>query len=423
MAAKRPLEVALQNFDEAADFLDLAINIRMKLRKPDRIIIVNLVIEDENGIPMSFDGYRVQHSDLRGPYKGGFAADPHIDLDEVIALAMWMTWKTAVVGLPLGGGKGAIKCDTSTMSRKTFKKLVRKYATLLAPNIGPQTDIPAPDMNTDSEVMGWFMDQYSLLRGKTELGVVTGKPLNIGGSEGREEATAQGLFYVTREMAKKIGLNLRNSRVVVHGFGNAGYNVAKLFHAAGAKIIAVADSKGGIYNADGLNPNAVYASKKSERNGSVILHKNADKITNDELFVLPCDILVPAGPHTAVLTVENAYRVHTRIVAEAANGPTTPEADAILEAKDVVILPDILANAGGVTVSYLEMVQDFQSFFWDKDEVNRKLEKIMLGALHRVENFRADALKNGSKITRRKAATALAVKEVAEAAKSRGMDF
>ncbi len=417
-----PLDIALKNFDKVAGILNLPQNIRLKLRSPDKIITVYQTVESDGESPISVVGHRVQHSDLRGPYKGGIAALADIDLNEVVALAMLMTWKTAVANIPLGGAKGAILCDPRKLSpdpkkaKALFKKIVRKYTTAIAPFIGPEKDIPAPDMNTSPEVMGWMMDQYSLLMGRRVPGVVTGKPIEIGGSEGREEATAQGLFYVTAEMAKKINLPLAGSRVAVQGYGNAGSYAAKFFHQAGAKIAAVSDSAGGVYCESGLDPQAVLSIKQTT--GSVVHFKEATRITNEELLALPCDILVPAGPHTAVLTAKNANNVKAKIIAEAANGPTSPEADKILEDKGVVILPDILANAGGVIVSYFEWVQDLASFFWSKDDVNKKLRNIMTDALRDVEKVRST-----KHLPWREAALALGISRVAEAAKSCGMDF
>ncbi len=408
-----PWEVAQKQFDEAAEVMGLDPNLRQVLREPKRELTVHFPVKMDDGTIKVFTGHRVQHNLARGPAKGGIRYAPDVTLDEVKALAMWMTWKTAVVGIPYGGAKGGVRCNPKEMSQTELENLTRRFATEISIMIGPERDIPAPDVNTNPQVMAWIMDTISMHKGYSVPGVVTGKPLEIGGSKGRNVATSLGGQYVVREAVKRVGINLDGAKVVVQGFGNAGMYSAKFMVEDGAKVIAVSDSKGGIYNPNGLNIDEVV--KVKQETGSVINYKDADRISNPELLELECDILVPAALENQI-TQENADRIKTKIILELANGPTTPEADKILWDKGVLILPDILANAGGVTVSYFEWVQDIYSFFWDEDRVNQELERIMTRAFHAVFE-KVDALKVNPRI----AAYILAIDRVAKATEIRGI--
>jgi glutamate dehydrogenase (NAD(P)+) len=349
----------------------------------------------------------------RGPAKGGIRYGPDVTLDEVKALAMWMAWKTAVVGIPFGGAKGGVICDPKKMSPAELERLTRRYATEISIIIGPRSDIPAPDVNTNSQVMAWIMDTYSMHEGFSSPAVVTGKPLSIGGSEGRNDATATGVLFVTRQAAKRIGMPLQGARVSIQGFGNAGSIAARLFHNEGCKIVALSDTRGGIYNESGLEPSSVLRHKQEQ--GSVVGYHRAQAIGVHDALEVPCDILIPAATE-GVITATNADRVLARIIAEAANGPTTPEADEILFKKNVVVIPDILANAGGVTVSYFEWVQDIQSFFWNVEEITQKLEVIMNRSFAAVAE-KADQYSCNMRL----AANMLAISRVAEATQVRGI--
>ena len=412
-AAINPYHMAVQQFELAADKLNLSEDMREILRQPKRELTVNFPVRLDNGRIKTFTGYRVQHNVNRGPAKGGIRYGPDVTLDEVKALAMWMSWKTAVVGIPYGGAKGGVICDPKVMSSAELERLTRRYATEISIIIGPRSDIPAPDVNTNSQVMAWIMDTYSMHEGSSSPAVVTGKPLSIGGSEGRNDATATGVLFVTRQAAKRIGMPLKNARVSVQGFGNAGSIAARLFHNEGCKIVAVSDTRGGIYNESGLEPSSILRHKQEQ--GSVVGFRNAQTMRAQDVLEVPCDILVPAATE-GVITAANADRVQARIVAEAANGPTTPEADEILFKKDVVVIPDILANAGGVTVSYFEWVQDIQSFFWGVEEITQKLEVIMNRSFAAVAE-KADQYACNMRL----AANMLAIARVAEATQIRGI--
>src|SRR6266567_4317039 len=357
-AALNPYHMAVQQFEAAADKINLSEDMREILRQPKRELIVNFPVRLDNGRVRTFTGYRVQHNVNRGPAKGGIRYGPDVTLDEVKALAMWMTWKCAVVSIPFGGAKGGVICDPKQMNPSELERLTRRYATEISIVIGPHSDIPAPDVNTNAQVMGWIMDTYSMHAGYSIPAVVTGKPLSIGGSEGRNDATATGVLFVTRQAAKRIGMPLQGARVSIQGYGNAGSIAARLFYNEGCKVVAVSDSRGGIYNEAGLDP-ALVQRFKQER-GSVVGFPRAQRVRVQDVLEVPCDILIPAATE-AVITEANAGRVLARIIAEAANGPTTPEADEILFKRNIVVIPDILANAGGVTVSYFEWVQDLQS--------------------------------------------------------------
>ena len=408
-----PYLMAVQQFDLAAEKLKLSEDMREILRLPKRELAVNFPVRLDSGRIKTFTGYRVQHNVNRGPAKGGIRYSPEVTLDEVKALAMWMTWKCAVVGIPYGGAKGGVICDPKTMTPAELERLTRRYTTEISIIIGPHSDIPAPDVNTNSQVMAWMMDTYSMHGGFSIPAVVTGKPLSIGGSEGRNDATATGVLFVTRRAASRMGMSLKGARVSIQGYGNAGGIAARLFHNEGCKIVAVSDTRGGIYNEAGLDP-AVVLRHKQER-GSVIDFPHAQNISMQQVLEVPCDILVPAATE-GVITAANADRVQARIVSEAANGPTTPEADAILFKKGCMVIPDILANAGGVTVSYFEWVQDLQSFFWGVEEITKKLEMIMNRGFDAVA---AEADHFGCDL--RLAANMLAISRVAEATQIRGI--
>ena len=408
-----PYHMAVQQFEAAAEMLRLSEDMREILRQPKRELTVNFPVRMDNGRIKTYTGYRVQHNVNRGPAKGGIRYSPEVTLDEVKALAMWMTWKCAVVGIPFGGAKGGVICDPKNMSPAELERLTRRYATEISIIIGPHGDIPAPDVNTNSQVMAWIMDTYSMHEGYSIPAVVTGKPLSIGGSEGRNDATATGVLFVTRQAAKQIGMPLKGARVSIQGYGNAGSIAARLFHDEGCKIVAVSDTRGGIYNESGLDPASVLRFKQER--GSVVGFPNAQVVGVQDVLEVPCDVLVPAATE-GVITRANADRVQARIVSEAANGPTTPEADAILFKKGTLVIPDILANAGGVTVSYFEWVQDLQSFFWGVEEITQKLEVIMNRAYaavaQKADQFSCDL---------RLAANMLAISRAAEAPQIRGI--
>ncbi|HAE82682.1 MAG TPA: glutamate dehydrogenase, partial [Ktedonobacter sp.] len=366
--------MAVAQFDEAADRLGLSQSMRAILRKPKRELIVNFPVRMDNGDVEMFTGYRVQHNINRGPAKGGIRFSPEVSLDEVRALAMWMTWKCAVVGIPFGGAKGGVLCDPHKLSRAELERLSRRYATEISILIGPNSDIPAPDMNTNPQIMGWMMDTFSMHQGYSVPAVITGKPLAIGGSEGRLEATARGVQFVTREAMIDIGMRPGECSVVIQGFGNVGSISARLLHELGCKIVGLSDISGGVYNPHGIDVhNALHYSKE---HGTLRGLPNSEAVTNTELLLLPCNVLVPAALENQ-LTGKNASQVKAQLIIEAANGPTAPEADHILNDRGITIVPDILANAGGVTVSYFEWVQDIQSFFWGVEEITQKLEVIM----------------------------------------------
>jgi glutamate dehydrogenase (NAD(P)+) len=408
-----PYAMAISQFDEAADRLGLSQAMRAILRKPKRELIVNFPVRMDNGDIEMFTGYRVQHNINRGPAKGGIRFSPEVSLDEVRALAMWMTWKCAVVGIPFGGAKGGVLCDPSKMSRAEIERLSRRYATEISILIGPNSDIPAPDMNTNPQIMGWMMDTFSMHQGYSVPAVITGKPLAIGGSEGRLEATARGVQYVTRESMLDLGMKPEECSVVVQGFGNVGSISARLLHELGCKVVGLSDVSGGVYNPHGIDVhNALHYSNE---HGKLKGLPNTEPVSNAELLVLPCDILIPAALENQ-LTEKNAAQVKARLIIEAANGPTTPEADRILNDRGIVVVPDILANAGGVTVSYFEWVQDLQRFFWAENEINNRLESIMTRAYRAVHNKAVEQETN-----LRMGAYLLAVATVAEATEIRGV--
>jgi glutamate dehydrogenase (NAD(P)+) len=408
-----PLESALAQFHAAAERLGLEAGLREVLSHCKRELVVNFPVRMDDGSLRVFTGYRVQHNVARGPGKGGIRYHPKVDLDEVRALAMWMTWKAAVVDLPYGGAKGGVAVDPKALSPRELENLTRRYATELSVIIGPNEDIPAPDMGTTPQVMAWIMDTLSMHRGHTVLGVVTGKPTSVGGSRGRVEATGLGILHMVEQAVALRGLQKDGLTVAVQGFGNVGSVAAWHLHRAGYRVVAVSDSGGGIYNPRGLDPDALWHHKQAE--GTFRHCPFGDAITNQELLALPVGILVPAAVEGQI-TAANADQVKARIIVEGANGPTTPAADAILKAKGVLVVPDILANSGGIIVSYFEWVQDLQYYFWDENEIRERQRRIMVRAFREVA-----ALAEAEGVTLREAAMLLAVKRVAEATVTRGI--
>jgi glutamate dehydrogenase (NAD(P)+) len=408
-----PFRIAQIQFDMAAEFLKLDLGLRQILRTPKRVLEVSLPTKMDNGQVKVLTGFRVQHSLSRGPGKGGVRFHPNVTLDEVKALAAWMTWKTAMVNVPFGGAKGGVICDPKRMSKTELERMTRRYASEILPIIGPSMDIPAPDVYTDAQTMAWIMDTYAMTVGHSAHGVVTGKPLSIGGSPGRNEATARGLVYVVEEACKLKKISLRGASVAIQGFGNAGATAARLFAEKKAKIVALGDTRGAVTNPRGIDP--IKAIRYKERSSTVVGMPGASRFSNDELLTMKCDILVPAALEN-VITLHNAEAVKARIVAEAANGPTTPHADEILARRGITVLPDILANAGGVTVSYFEWVQNQEGLMWDADEVNARLQKVMARSfMEMVETMRRHH------VPPRAGAMILAVSRVAEATLVRGL--
>src|SRR5919107_74488 len=367
-------DVAVEQFQIAADVLGLDDGMRKILSHCQRELTVHFPVEMDDGSVEVFTGYRVQHNSGPGPTKGGIRYHQSVALEEVKALAMWMTWKCAVVGLPYGGAKGGVQVNPKLLSQAELQNLTRRYTTEIQPFIGPNQDIPAPDVNTNPQIMAWLMDTYSMNVGYSVPGVTTGKPIVLGGSEGRNEATGRGCVFAVESAARILDLDLAKARTAVQGFGNAGSVAASLMSELGSPVVAVSDSRGGIYNPGGLNLDEVSAHKA--RTGSVLGFREAEDITNEELLVLPAEILIPAALENQI-TAENASQIQAKLIAEAANGPTTPEADVILYDRGVFVIPDILANAGGVTVSYFEWVQALQAFPWTEHEVNERLRRIM----------------------------------------------
>jgi len=408
-----PHRIAQIQFDIAAEYLKLDQGLRQILRTPKRVLEVSIPTKMDNGQVKVFTGYRVQHNVARGPAKGGIRYHPNVTLDEVKALATWMTWKCAAVNIPYGGGKGGVICDPKRMSKAELERMTRRFTSEILPVIGPEQDIPAPDVYTDAQTMAWIMDTYSMTKGYSTLGVVTGKPVSIGGSEGRKEATARGVLVVVEEACKVKKMSFRGASVAIQGFGNAGSMVAKLFAEKKARIVAISDSRGGVFNSRGIDP--LKAMRYKERSGTVVGMPGTSRISNDDLLTMKCDVLVPAALEN-VITLNNVDQIKAKIVAEAANGPTTPHADEALARRGILLLPDILANAGGVTASYFEWVQDLQSFFWPLAEVNLKLESIMRRAFLEVhESMRKH------RTHMRTGAYVLAVGRVADATLVRGL--
>jgi glutamate dehydrogenase (NAD(P)+) len=410
---ENPWHNAQRQFDEAAELTHLESGLRAVLREVKRQLIVSFPVKMDDGSVRVFEGYRVQHNMARGPAKGGIRYHQGVTLDEVKALAMWMTWKCAIAGLPFGGAKGGIVVDPKQLSEGELERMTRRYATEISVIIGPEYDIPAPDVNTSPKIMAWIMDTISMEHGFSIPAVVTGKPLSVGGSQGRNAATGRGVMFVALEACARLGIDPKASTVAIQGFGNAGSIAARLMAAQGFTIVAVSDSSGAIHDASGLDVDRLIAHKKST--GSVIGFPGASAITPGEVLEVPCVVLVPAALENQI-TGENAGRIHARLVLEAANGPITPDADALLEQRGVTVVPDVLANAGGVTVSYFEWVQDLQSFFWDEDEINARLEKVMHHAFGEVWD---KSEQHG--VSLRTGAYFLAIERVAEATTDRGI--
>ncbi|HEX4836606.1 MAG TPA: Glu/Leu/Phe/Val dehydrogenase [bacterium] len=408
-----PWEMALRQFHFAADHLTLKRGVRELLGHPQRELTVNFPVVLDDGTVRVFTGYRVLHSTVLGPTKGGIRFAPQVWLNEVRALAMWMSWKCALNHLPYGGAKGGVACDPAHLSRGELERLTRRYATELSSLIGPKSDIPAPDVGTNDQVMAWMMDTYSMHRGYSVPGVVTGKPIGIGGSAGRQEATGRGVMIIARRVAHDRGVPFAGSRVVVQGFGNVGATAARLMHGEGCVIVGLSDVYGGIHNPRGLDPAAV--ARYVKERGGVAGFPEATAVSNAELLELPCEFLIPAAIEGQI-TAENAPRIRTRVIVEGANGPTTPEADAILGERGIVVVPDILANAGGVIVSYFEWVQDLQSYFWSEQEINTHLERLLVTSYEKVA-----AISEERGVSLRTGALIFAVKRVAEALITRGI--
>jgi glutamate dehydrogenase (NAD(P)+) len=403
----------LQEFDEAARLLKLEPGIWKILTHPKRQIVVSCPIQMDNGEIEVFTGYRVQYNITLGPAKGGIRYHPDVSLDEVTALAAWMTWKCAVAHIPFGGGKGGIVCDPTRMSKRELEALTRRYVAEIIDAIGPEKDVPAPDVNTNEQVMAWVMDTYSMHVGHTETAVVTGKPVELGGSLGRREATGRGVMIVTREAAKHLGKDLSGSSIAIQGFGNVGSVSADLLAKAGAKIVAITDYKGGVYNKNGLDVPKMLDYAKA--NKTIDQFPGGEPLSNEDLFSLDADVLIPAALENQI-TVANANHIRAKIVIEAANGPTTPEANNILHERGIFVVPDILANSGGVTVSYFEWVQDRYGYFWEESDVNDRLDKKMHEAFH-------DVLQTSIKykVDMRTAAYMVAIARVGTVTKMRGM--
>lgn len=414
---ENPFRIAQQQFDSAAELLSLPQSVRATLRVPQRELTVSCPIAMDDGTTQVFTGYRVQHNLDRGPAKGGIRFHPQVDIDEVRALAMWMTWKCALVNIPYGGAKGGIIIDPTPLSPRELERLARRFATEISVLIGPDRDIPAPDVNTNEQIMAWIMDTISMHEGHTVLPVITGKPVGVGGSLGRSEATGRGVSLMVREWAKRHKRDLRTLNIVVQGFGNVGGVAARLLTEMGCRVIAVSDASGGYLCEKGLSIDAMqkYARTHPRRMLEGCPIDGVEHIGHAEVLELPCDVLIPAALENQ-LTSKNAKHIQASVIVEGANGPTTPEADSILQERGVEVIPDILANAGGVTVSYFEWVQGLQSFFWEEIDVNAKLERIMVNAFQQVYDTAEE-----HQVSLRMAAYLLAVRRVADAAISRAI--
>lgn len=407
-----PYHIVQHEITEAVERLGLPPAVGALLSRPARVIEVSIPVRMDDGSVQCFTGYRSQHTFAPGPTKGGIRFHPQVNIDEVKALSMWMTLKCGIIGLPYGGGKGGVICNPKSMSPRELEQLSRGYIRALAPFIGPDLDVPAPDVYTNPQIMAWMMDEYNHIQGRNLPAVITGKPLVLGGSQGRNEATARGCVIVTEQAAKAIGLALASSTAAIQGFGNAGSIAARLLHEKGVRVIAVTDSRGGVYNQQGLDVPALIRHK--ETTGSVAGFPGAEPISNQQLLALECDILVPAALENQI-TAENVEAVSAKIVAEAANGPTTPAASQALARRGVLVLPDILANAGGVTVSYFEWVQNRQGLYWTEEEVNHRLEQLMVDAFWRVYN-----LSQEKQVDMHKAAYMAGIQRAAQAVQSLG---
>ena len=414
MSGKKVLEMARHQLAEAAKILDLDEGLHQVLAKPKRQITVHFPLVHDDGRVEVFEGYRVQHNTSRGPTKGGIRYHPEVGLEETTALSMWMTWKCALVDIPFGGAKGSVKVNTKNLSKRELERLTRRYATEINIVLGERSDIPAPDIGTNADVMAWVMDTYSMQAGHTVPGVVTGKPISLGGSEGRVEATGRGVLVMAEEAAKTTQIDFHHSKIVIQGFGNVGSTAARLAEEQGATIVAISDATGALYNPKGL-PVRELAYRYAGKDGSIMEYKDAEHITNKELLELECDILIPAAL-SAQIHEKNAQKVKAKMIVEGANGPTTPEADSILKDRGIPVVPDILANSGGVIVSYFEWVQDLQNFFWEENEVNNKLAKIM----RKAYSATAEIMKQ-YQTDMRTAALLIGIKRVAQATIMRGI--
>ena len=410
-----PLDVAIKQVEIAAERMHLDPGICEKIKQPQRELIVHFPVKMDDGSIKVFTGYRVQHNMTRGPGKGGIRFHPEVDLDEVRALAMWMTWKASVVNIPFGGAKGGVQCNPKEMSAKELENMTRRFTWEIAMMIGPDRDIPAPDVYTNPQVMAWIMDTYSILRGYSVPGVVTGKPLELGGSLGRFEATGKGVFIIAQEAAAHLKIPIEGARVVVQGSGNVGGIAAQYFERAGAKVIAISDVEGGIYNKNGLNISSLLECVTKYYCLITPGTQEGDRITNEELLSLDCDILVPAAIENQI-THKNAPHIKARMIVEGANGPTTTEADEILNARGIFVVPDILANAGGVTVSYFEWVQNLQELLWSEEEISDRLNRILKRSFAEVLE-----ISRKEKVDMRTAALMLGIGRVAEATRLRGI--
>ena len=410
---ENPYEIAREQLRRVAELFGIEQNLVNVLQECKKAVVVSIPVTMDDGAIQSFEGYRVTHNIARGPSKGGIRYHPDVTLDEVKALAMWMTWKCALMGIPFGGAKGGVICDPKTLSRGELQRMTRRYTTEIINEIGPERDIPAPDVGTDPMVMAWIFDTYSMNKGHSVLGVVTGKPLNVGGSLGRLEATARGALYSIQEAIRKRELGFEGLRVAVQGFGNVGSFLAQFVAEEGATVVAVSDSTAGLYNPKGIDVPAALAHK--QETGTLAGLRGADATTNEELLLVDCDVLAPCALEQ-VITSDNADKVKAKIICEGANGPVTPTADEILEDRGVLVLPDILANAGGVVVSYFEWVQGLQEYFWKEAEVNSKLRDIATRAFNDTWRVAEER-----RTTMRLAAYGLAVGRVAEATLTRGL--
>ncbi len=412
---KNPFEMAKKQFDIVAEKMGLDENIRKYLKRIERSLIVSIPIIMDNGDLEVFEGYRVHHSTVRGPGKGGLRYSEGVFLDEVKALAMWMTWKNSLLNLPFGGAKGGVCVDPSKLSKKELERLTRRFTAEIINVIGPDIDIPAPDINTNPQIMAWIMDTYSMQRGKSVPGVVTGKPIVIGGSVGRETATGRGLYFILQAICEKLDLDLKSLKIVVQGFGNVGGNIAKILYEEGAKVIAVSDISGGLFDEEGLNIKELLEWR--DQNGLLkdFYERDYFFVSNKELLEIECDILIPASIENQI-TESNANDIKCKVILEGANGPTTPEADEILKRREIIVIPDILANAGGVCVSYFEYVQDLQSYFWKLDRINHELRNIMIEAFEEVYKVSKE-----KKVTLRIAAYMIAITRLKKAIELRGI--
>ncbi|MBC5810670.1 MAG: Glu/Leu/Phe/Val dehydrogenase [Candidatus Eremiobacteraeota bacterium] len=404
---------AIAYFNEAASLLDLEAGMRRLLTKPSRQIIFSIPFQRDSGELEVYTGYRVQYNFARGPAKGGIRYHPGVTLDEVTALAFWMTWKCAVVDLPFGGGKGGVTCDPTTLSKGELERITRRYAAELVEVVGPDKDVPAPDVGTTPQIMAWFFDTYSMHTRQHTPSVVTGKPLELGGSRGRVEATGRGVSLVALAQMAEMGIEPKNARIAIQGFGNVGSVAAKMFADRGCSIVGISDVSGGYYNERGID--IAGATAYSQEHHSLEGYRGGDRVTNQAILETPCDVLVPAALEKQ-LTVENAPRVHAKLIVEGANGPTTPEADHIFHERGIVVIPDILANAGGVTVSYFEWAQDRAGYFWRESEVNERLAEIMLENFARVRELAATR-----NVPYRTAAYMLAINRVVQSMNIRGV--